>query len=66
MSTARFVKNAVMLCFLNVCLSYEHCEYSWQRTLCIYIYIYIYIYLNVVAGCIRLRSVCVCCNLSLT
>jgi len=48
MSTARVVKNAVMLCFLNVCLSYEQCEYGWQVNfvcVCVYIYIYVYIYI---------------------
>ena len=28
MSPASIVKNIVMLCLLNVCLSYEYCEYS--------------------------------------
>lgn len=52
MSPARIVKNIVMLCLLNVCLSYEHCEYM-------------YIYLNVLAGCedktsTHTRKKCVC------
>ena len=58
MSPTWIVKNAVMLCFLNVCLSYEHCEYSW-RELCVYIYLNVLAWYEDKTGCIRLRSVCV-------
>jgi hypothetical protein len=34
MSPSKIVKNVIMLCFFNVCLSYEHCEYIIYRELC--------------------------------